>query len=733
MLNGFKPRLYQETILATAVAANTLVVLPTGMGKTGLALLMAASRLKQFPDSHILILAPTKPLCEQHLETFKRHLDVDVVLFTGNVSPQKRKEMWNEAKIAISTPQGMENDVISGRIDLKDVSLIVFDEAHKAVGDYAYAFLGQQYQKKGRMQRVLALTASPGHQIEKIAEVCDNLGIDDVEMRDENDPDVKPYIQDVAMEWKKVEFSEELKKIHKYLKSCFARKIRAIQALGMFSDANPSMVTRTKLLKFQSRIYADVSSGQKTFETLRAMSLLAEAMKVSHAMELLESQGIYSLFHYLDKIKKDSTKSKVKAVQNLVKDADFKSAHHLTTTMYENKVEHPKIKEAKKIVLRYLSQKKSKIIVFTQYRDTADHLVEELSSLDNVDTKVSARLFVGQAKKNGTGLSQKEQKKVIDDFTDGKFNILVSTSVGEEGLDIPQVDLVLFYEPIPSAIRTVQRRGRTGRLSSGRVITLMTKGTRDEGYRWSAHHKENKMRKVMLDLKKKLGKVQKPKTLYDFESEDIKIIADTREKGSKVLKILIDRDVELDLQRLDIADYVLSSRCAVEFKTVGDFVDSLVDGRLLTQVRELKENYLRPIIMVEGTADIYAQRSVNPKAINGMIATITVSYGIPIIYTKNSNESAMIMIAMAKREQEETSRDFNPHSSKKRANIRDQQEYVISSIPGVGPGLARDLLNKFGSVKGVLEATSADLKEVEKIGDVKAKQIREVIEKEYHI
>jgi len=171
----------------------------------------------------------------------------------------------------------------------------------------------------------------------------------------------------------------------------------------------------------------------------------------------------------------------------------------------------------------------------------------------------------------------------------------------------------------------------------------------------------------------------------------------------------------------------------VEYKSVQDFVDSLVDGRLLSQVRELKDSYLRPIIMVEGTQDIYAQRSVNPKAINGMIAAITVSYGIPIIYTKNSNESAMIMIAIAKREQEETSRDFNPHTSKKRANIRDQQEYVISSMPGVGPGLARDLLKKFGSVKGVLDATIDDLKEVEKIGDIKAKQIREVLEKEYHI
>jgi len=735
MLKDFKPRLYQQTIFGVAAKENTLVVLPTGMGKTAISLMLAAQRLKEFPNYKILILAPTRPLCEQHLETFKKHLDTDgILLFTGKTSPSERAKLWSEAKVVVSTPQGLENDVISGRIKVEEISLIVFDEAHKAVSDYAYVFIADQYLKRARRQRVLALTASPGHDIDKIIEVCDNLGIDDLEIRDENDPDVKPYIQDVKINWVSVEFTEELKRIQKYLSSCFQRKVKSIQAYGMLKNFLPSKITRTQLLKFQSRIYGEVAKGNKNFEMLKSMSLLAEAMKVSHALELLESQGIHSLHLYLDGIQKDAARSKVKAVKNLVVDTDFRSALLLTKSMMESNVEHPKIKEVKRIILKTLRKKDQKVIVFTQYRDTADHLVNEFNNLKNVNSKIEAKLFVGQTKKNGTGLSQKKQKEILDDFRESKFNVLVSTSVGEEGLDIPQVDLVLFYEPVPSAIRTIQRRGRTGRLESGKVITLVTKGTRDEAYRWSAHHKENRMKRVLLDLKRKIKPVErqeKPKTLTDFDGDRVYIFADTREKGSKAIKLLLDRNVKIQLLRLDMADYVLSSRCGVEFKTIPDFVDSLVDGRLLSQIKSLKETYLRPLLIVEGTEDIYSQRKVNPAAINGMIATITVSYGIPIIYTKNSKETADMLHIIAKREQSETSKDFNPHSAKKRENIRDQQEYVVSSIPSVGPGLAKQLLEQFGSIKNIVEADIDELKKVEKIGNIKAKLIKEILEKEY--
>lgn len=134
---------------------------------------------------------------------------------------------------------------------------------------------------------------------------------------------------------------------------------------------------------------------------------------------------------------------------------------------------------------------------------------------------INAKVFVGQAKKgtgkNETGLSQREQQEIISDFSLGKINILVATQIGEEGLDIPEVNAVIFYEPIPSAIRMIQRRGRTARLAPGKLIILITKNTRDEAYYWAAFHKEKKMYQVLDTMKLELDNKEEKgqKTLDD--------------------------------------------------------------------------------------------------------------------------------------------------------------------------------------------------------------------------
>jgi ERCC4-related helicase len=132
MLKNFTPRLYQETILATTTRKNTLVVLPTGLGKTALAFMLAAQRLKQYPQSKIMMLAPTRPLAEQHMKTFQEHLNIPeekCALFTGSISPKKRHQLWQSTQLIIGTPQGIENDLLGDKIELTSVSLIIFDEA----------------------------------------------------------------------------------------------------------------------------------------------------------------------------------------------------------------------------------------------------------------------------------------------------------------------------------------------------------------------------------------------------------------------------------------------------------------------------------------------------------------------------------------------------------------------------------------------------------------------------
>lgn len=726
MLRDFTPRLYQETILATASEKNTLVVLPTGMGKTGIALLLSVQRLKNYPNSKVVFLAPTKPLVEQHKQTFEKHLEIspeNLVVFTGFVKPEKRASLWKNARIVFSTPQGLENDIISDKIDLSEVSLVIFDEAHRATGDYSYNFIAKQYLKKAKYPRILALTASPGNDIEKINEICQNLGIEDIEVRTKDDADVKQYLKKMSFEWVAVSLPSEFYEIKKYLDNCLNSKLKEIREKGLLK--NVSTVSKKEILSLQAAIHARLAKGEKDFDLMKAMSLAAEAIKVMHALELLETQSIDSLLTYLENIYSSASSSSVKAVQNLAKDVNFKSALVKARNLAELKIEHPKLTELKKIVAVEI-EKGSKILIFNNYRENAQKIVEEMK-------KIGARcaLFVGQQKKNGSGLSQKEQKQIIADFSEGRYNVLVATSIGEEGLDIPKVDTVIFYEPIPSAIRSIQRRGRTGRSDEGKVIILFSKGTRDEAYKWSAHHKEKRMHSILKELKRKIFfSKNENKSLNNYFPE-LKIVCDYREKGNAVIKSLMDMGVKIDLKSLESSDYILSERVGVEYKTQKDFVDSIVDGRLLRQLKLLKDNFEKPIVVVEGSDDLFSQRNVHANAIRGMIATIIVSYGMPLIFTKDSNETASLFVAIARREQERGVDDFSLHT-KKPATLKEQQEYLVSSIPSVGPSLAKDLLNKFGSIKEIVNASEEELKSVDGVGDKIAKKIKEVCESEYN-
>lgn len=729
MIKDFTPRLYQETILATCAQKNTLVVLPTGLGKTNIFLMLAAQRLSQFPKSKILLLGPTRPLIDQYFEVFRKHFDIDesdMAVFTGHVAPATRKELWEKSRIVFSTPQGLENDIISKRISLDDVSLLGFDEAHKAVKEYSYVWIAKHYYTNAKYPRILALTASPGSDLEKISEVCKNLFIEDIESRTEVDPDVKPYVKDIDIKWEYVYLSENLMRIRAYLINCLRERLRKIKGYGFLRTADANAISRRDLISLQGQIQGKIAGGEADPSSWSAISLTAESMKVQHALELLESQGLTALLKYMEKMNADSASTKVKAVKNLVADINFKSSLYLVRKLHEEGVEHPKLEKIKRIIKEEL-KKDRKIMIFNQFRDNAKKIVDTVNEVD----AAHARLFVGQMKKGETGLSQKKQKEMLEGFRNGEFNVLVSTSVGEEGLDIPSVDLVIFYEPVPSAIRTVQRRGRTGRQEKGRVIMLVTKGTRDEAYRWSSHHKEKRMFRTLEGLKRRLNLESVKQVQTKLVTEDVKIYVDDREKGGNIIRTIMDMGIDVELKRLETADYQLSRRVGVEYKTRKDFVNSIIDGRLLVQLQDLKRNYERPIVMVEGTDDIYSIRNIHPNAIRGMISTITVSYGIPIVYTKDQNETASMLAIIAKREHESGSRDYSAHGSKKPLSVKELQEYIVASLPGVGSTLARPLLEKFRTVRKIFKADEAELKEVELIGEKKAKSISEVLDKEY--
>lgn len=427
-------------------------------------------------------------------------------LFTGQVDAEKRKEIWQTADIVFSTPQCIGNDLKNNLYDLSEVSLLVEDEAHRCVRNYSYTYVAQEYVKSAKNPRILGLTASPGHEKDKIKIICKNLSIEAVEIRTRESEDVKEYLQDLKFEIVRVDFPAEFESIKQLLKRIYDKKVEELKSRKLlFGPA-----TKKTLLETQHRIMGSIASGNKHFNLLVGASVCATAIKLQHALELLETQTLYSLQQYFFSLFEQAKQKKSRAIQQLVKQPEFNAAYVSMNELLARKQENPKLVKLKEIVDVEISKnKKAKIIVFTQYRDSAARISRELNGIEGI----LARVFVGQAKKGSgkeeTGLSQKEQQALIEEFSAGKVNVLVATSIGEEGLDIPEVNAVIFYEPIPSAIRKIQRAGRTARLMPGKLIMLIARNTRDESYYWAAAHKEKKMYEALDSIKEDFDNEEK--------------------------------------------------------------------------------------------------------------------------------------------------------------------------------------------------------------------------------
>ena len=503
-LKNIQPREYQERIFETCTQKNCLVVLPTGMGKTLIALMLAIDRMKKFPKEKVVFLAPTKPLAEQHLNYFKKNLPElfgAMELFTGEINPEKRKEIWNSADIVFSTPQCVANDVSKGLYNLEEVSLLIEDEAHRCIKNYSYNYLAKNYMEKAKHPRILGLTASPGSEESKIKEICKNLSIEEVELRTRESQDVSPYMQELEMEKIIVDLPPKWEEIRAAILRLLQDYIDELKNRRVLF----TIPTKTELIKLQKKLMLSIAKGNRNFNNLLASSACAQAVKLQHALELLETQTLYGFHKYFLELVAQAQKKKSRASVRLISKPEFTFALTSSEVLLSKGYEHPKISTLKSIVEEEIKNNAEiKIIVFTQFRETARILSKMLNEIEGIKAKV----FVGQAKKETeegiSGLTQKEQKKIIDDFSNREINILCATSIGEEGLDIPEVNIVIFYEPVASAIRAIQRAGRTARLMKGKIIMLITRKTRDEAYFYASRAREKKMHSAINNIKENL-------------------------------------------------------------------------------------------------------------------------------------------------------------------------------------------------------------------------------------
>jgi len=486
-------RRFQLNIALRALEGGTLVVIPTGLGKTVIAALVIADVLHH-KKGKVLMVAPTKPLATQHMQSLGMSLvdGVRMGLLLGTSPPKKRKEMWTGSDIVLATPQGIANDLENGRYDLSDVALIIFDEAHRAVGNYDYVAIARLFREQRKDGLVLGLTASPGSERVRIDEVVSNLGNVAVEARTENDPDVAPYVHESEVSWHRVKLTKEMMRARGFLDKALDERIDALRDLGIIEpERKGHRPSKKDLIVLGDRIRAALDAGEQDKGQLyKGWHHQAVAFHLEICLELLETQGTAPFLDYVERKSEEGEKSK--ALTAFLSDHRVKAAHELLSE--DRGSIHPKMGELMTVVKGQLKSKPdSLVIVFSQSRDTITYIMDSL-----LGAKIEAERFVGQAHRKGSaGLSQKQQVKILDRFRKREFNALVASSVAEEGLDVPAVDLVVFYEPVPSAIRTIQRRGRTGRGCAGKIAVLITEDTRDEGFLRAEIIRERKMKGIV--------------------------------------------------------------------------------------------------------------------------------------------------------------------------------------------------------------------------------------------
>ena len=595
--NSAEARIYQQVLAADVLKnGNTMIVAPTALGKTIIAILVAADRLQKFKGSKVLVLAPSKPLTIQHEENFKHFLNVTCSSITGAVKTSDREKRWNESQVICATPQTVESDLLNERYSLDDVSLVVFDECHHAVGSYSYVYLASRYVKECQNHLILGLTASPGHDKNKIKEVSENLFIQDITIKTEEDPDVKPYFNPINIDWIKVEMGPQLEKIRDLVNKSLKVRLKGLKDLGIINTVS---VNKRDILKARSKVQRRIGqSVNPPKECFQAISILSAVINLQHALGLLETQGVAPFNDYVGRLRKKTTR----AAKNILLDPNFSKAVYLAKEAEEYGLEHPKMKKLIELLklelgmdgqtrLKSLRDEKEnedspKIIVFTQFRDTLDMIHERCEK-----EGIKSVRFYGQGTSDGKkGLTQKEQKNIIKSFKTGNYDVLISTSVAEEGIDIPAVDLVILYEPVPSEIRMIQRRGRTGRKSSGRMKVLITKNTIDEGYYWTSVRRESRM-------KTQLATQEAIEELKLNAAEKIETERNVKVLGKKE-KVIVEDPISSDIED------------SLDEETIDEDIEEIdLENENEIKLEEIKENEEEKSL----EDSIYAELAKNPQ------------------------------------------------------------------------------------------------------------------------
>ena len=483
--NSIEIREYQTNLANDVKNQNCLIVLPTGLGKTTIALQVIVDYM-QNGTGGVLFLAPTRVLVNQHYEFLKENLLIaDIGIVTGEDLLSKRKKKWMNS-VVCATPEITKNDFARNIVSPNQFALVVFDEAHRTVGDYAYSIIAKYFQNTDT--RILAMTATLPSEKEKAKEIVTRLRIKNLIERSDESPDVKPYIQKTETEWVRVDLTKEMKVIQMCIKLALEERYKELRKNGLRLSDNKSL---SQLLNARQYVLT---------QNRRSAKPLFTAIRITYALNIFEAHGITPFLKFCDRTKE----KKGAGIKDLFEiDPNFTRAISLAKNQQSNGLEHPKIDR----LVDVLRDVESKVLIFSSYRDSVNVIHQKL-----LDMNISAEILIG--KSGETGLKQKKQIETVQRFRDGVTKALIATRVGEEGLDISEVNLVIFYDNVPSSIRFIQRKGRTGRKDKGRLIVLIAKNTIDETYYFIGKRKIESAKNMGNKMIKHLEKDEK--VLDDF-------------------------------------------------------------------------------------------------------------------------------------------------------------------------------------------------------------------------
>uniref|UniRef100_A0A2S2NCS8 Fanconi anemia group M protein n=1 Tax=Schizaphis graminum TaxID=13262 RepID=A0A2S2NCS8_SCHGA len=473
--SNFPVREYQMTIIKTALFHNTLVSLPTGMGKTFIAAVVMYNFYRWYPMGKIIFMAPTRPLVAQQIEACHSIMGIprDMTFeMTGNIPPEQRYLAWNKYRVFFLTPQVLANDLSLNKCPSDTFRCIIVDEAHRATKDYAYVQVLKHLAEENRVIRIVGLSATPGTNIDAVTEVIQNLNISRLEFRTDESPDVAKYTNKKDVECIPVKLTNTILEIRNQFLKVYDKHLRRLKQYHAL-NGNVANLTKFQILGAKQKfLTSNIARDMPKSLVGCLINDFTICMSLAYALELLTIYGVKVFYLQSLEIKENH--------KCLANDADFQNLLHSINNELNSQDltwSHPKLLELKKIVQNYFGntnvEASSKIIIFCQYRLV---VVEVFELLKTFGSSVKPVMFVGQSLKEKGGLPQKKQLEVMSRFKSGDFNVLIATSVAEEGLDIGEVDLIICLEANKSPIKFVQRLGRTGRKRSGKCITLLTEG-----------------------------------------------------------------------------------------------------------------------------------------------------------------------------------------------------------------------------------------------------------------